>query len=299
MSIVDAHALAVIGIAVTCLMCGCAAAPGGASSLAANTDAWHAERLDKLQAPDGWLSLVALEWLQPGVNRIGRGPDADVRYDGFPVDQVGAIVLEGDVVAFETAPGVSVEGAPADGVLQSDATGAPTVLGLGDIRFHVIRRSGRLAVRIKDAAAPTRTGFAGIERYPADERWRIEAAFTPAADGATLTMDTVLGMETEAGVSGRARFEYDGVEVDAVLMDAGDGGSMLRFADATSGDATYGAGRYLYIEPSADGGAVVLDFNRAFNPPCAFTPYGTCTLPPDSNRFPFPVTAGERWRSGD
>ena len=109
----------------------------------------------------------------------------------------------------------------------------------------------------------------------------------------------VIGVPAEAAIAGRARFEREGVAVDAVLLASGDGGSLLRFADATNGEGTYPVGRYLHVEPPGDGGMVVLDFNRAYNPPCAFTPYATCSIAPASNELPFPVTAGERWAGGE
>jgi uncharacterized protein (DUF1684 family) len=267
-------------------------------SFAAATEAWHARRLENLTAPDGWLSLVALEWLEPGPNRIGSAPDAQVRYAGFPAAHVATFVLEGDAVRFEAAPGVTVVGVPADGFLRDDSAGAPTILALGELRFHVIARGARRGVRIKDAAAPTRTGFAGIERYPADQAWRLEAHFVPAAPDETFAFETVIGVPAESPITGRARFEHAGTAVDAVLIDNGNGASLLRFGDASNGAGTYPAGRYLVVEPPGASGTVVLDFNRAYNPPCAFTPFATCTLPPPSNTFPFAVTAGERWVPG-
>jgi uncharacterized protein (DUF1684 family) len=265
------------------------------SALETETDAWHAGRLEKLRAPHGWLSLVALAWLEPGENRVGRAADAEVSYAGLPVDHVGTIVIEHDAVWFEEADGVVVEGVPDTGLLETDADGSPTVLSIGDVRFHVIDRGGRLAVRMKDPAAPTRVDFAGIERFPVGEDWRFPATFVPAEEGETVDLPTVVDAVVEVPVRGRARFEHAGHAVDAVLYEASAGGSYLRFADATSGSATYPVGRYLYVEPSADGETVVLDFNRAYSPPCAFTPFATCTIPEASNRFPFEVTAGERW----
>ena len=283
---------------------GAAASAGPADAalarLASETDAWHAERLERLTAPDGWLSLVALAWLEPGRNRIGSAPDAEVSYAGLPGEHVGTLVLDKRGVQFEPVDGFDVAGVPADGRLRTDADGDPTVLALGDVRFHVVVRGGRPAVRMKDASAPTRLDFAGIERFDVDPHLRIRAEFTPAEAGETIGLDTVIGVPTEAAIRGRARFLHAGHPVDAVLFASGDG-ALLRFADTTNGEATYSAGRYLHVEPpepapgSSTGQAVVLDFNRAYNPPCAFTPFATCSIPPPPNRLPFAVTAGERW----
>jgi uncharacterized protein (DUF1684 family) len=264
-------------------------------ALVLETDAWHTERVERLTAPDGWLSLVGLEWLQQGRNRVGRGENSEIVYRGFPADHVGTFLVTGDRIRFEADGGVEVEGVPQDGVVRTDADGEPTVLSIGEIRFYVIVRGGRPVVRIKDASAPTRSAFTGIDRYRVDESWRIKAAFVPARKGELIGLDTVIGVREEGEIAGRARFEVQGVQVDAVLLDAGDGGSLLRFGDATNGRETYAVGRYLYVPPSIDGETVLLDFNRAYNPPCAFTPFATCTIPPASNDFTFAVRAGERW----
>lgn len=270
-----------------------------AARLALETNAWHAERIERLTAEDGWLSLVGLAWLKPGANRVGSDPAGEVVYAGFPAGHVATLHVEGGAVRIEPAAGgpssASLVGRPDDGRMTIDTKGSPTVIAVGDIRFHVIDRGGRLALRIKDAGAPTRTGFAGIDRFPVDPQWRIVAAFEPAVSPQTVTMGTVLeGVDAEEQVFGWARFERDGHAVRAVLFPAGDGGSYLRFGDATNGSETYPIGRYLSVPPPSDDGTVVLDFNRSYNPPCAFTPYATCTLPPEPNEFPFGVPVGER-----
>jgi uncharacterized protein (DUF1684 family) len=291
-------ALAACGLLSACrATSGADLAAATPEQFATTTDAWHARRLENLTAPDGWLSLVALEWLEPGPNRVGNAPDAQVHYAGFPAAHVATFVLEGGTVRCEPAPGVALEGLPADGLLRDDAQGAPTILALGDLRFHVLARGERRGVRVKDADAPTRSEFAGIERYPADRAWRIEARFVPAEAGETFDFETVIGVAARSPITGRARFEHAGTVVDAVLIDNGNGASLLRFGDATNGAGTYPAGRYLVVEPPSAAGTVVLDFNRAYNPPCAFTPFATCTLPPASNTLSFAVTAGERWGS--
>ncbi|MHC4911102.1 MAG: DUF1684 domain-containing protein [Planctomycetota bacterium] len=141
-----------------------------------------------------------------------------------------------------------------------------------------------------------RAGFGGIERFRVSETWRITAAFEPAPSGARVGIETVIGVRMENPIAGRARFERGGVEVEAVLFPGGDdGGLFLMFADTTNGAETYTIGRFLDVEATADGETVVLDFNRAYSPPCAFTPFATCPLPHPDNRFPFAVEAGERW----
>lgn len=294
-------------IAVTCLLAGCATAPprqsplmpsaaGPAASAArAEVDAWHAERLERLAAEDGSLTFVALDWLDEGTNAIGRSAACRVRYEGFPEDVVGTIVREGDALRFEAAPGVDVGGAPEDGVLRTDADGAPTVLTAGTCTFFVIDRGGRLGVRVKDSNAATRRDFAGIPRYPFDPAWRIEAAFVPAAPEASLAFDLVVGVSVRDDLAGHAEFTMDGADVRLALTSGGaPDRCFLVFGDETNGRETYGGGRFLVAERTPDG-RVILDFNRAYTPPCAFTPYATCPLPPPGNRLPFAVRAGERF----
>ncbi|MHC4809241.1 MAG: DUF1684 domain-containing protein [Planctomycetota bacterium] len=263
--------------------------------LAAATDAWHAERVAALTAPDGWLSLVTLAWLAPGPNRVGRDPAAAVAYAGLPADHVGTLHVDGDGgIRFEPAAGVAVTGVPDDGMLRTDADGPPTVVQVGRCRFEVIIRGGRPAVRMRDPEADSRVGFNGIERFPVDPAWSIEAAFEPAAGGEEVAVDSVIGVVDQTAVAGRARFEQGGRAVDLVLHPGGaEDRYFLVFGDATNGRETSGGGRFLLVERSGPG-TVRLDFNRAYNPPCSFTDFATCPLPVPGNRLPFAVTAGER-----
>jgi len=271
---------------------------GPHGAVARETREWHAERIERLTAEDGWLSLVGLEWLEEGPNRVGRDPDGEVVYAGFPAGHIATLHVGGGSVRIEPAPGlpeaVSLEGVPQDGRMTIDSEGSPTVVKVGGVRFHVIDRGGRLAVRIKDADAPTRTGFTGIDRYPVDAGWRIIADFEPAAGPQTVTMGSVVGIDMESDVAGWATLKRDGRTVRAVLFPAGGARMYLRFGDATNGDGTYPIGRYLSVPAPSPDGTVVLDFNRAYNPPCAFTAFATCTLPPEPNEFPFEVDAGEK-----
>jgi len=263
------------------------------AALAAATEAWHADRLATLAAPDGWLTLVTLAWLEPGPNRVGRREGDAVRHAGLPADHVGTLHVDGRTVRFEPAPGVAVDGVPADGMLRTDADGDPTVLEAGRCRFQVIDRGGMLAVRMRDPDAPTRTDFAGIERFAVDPAWRIVARFEPAAEDRTVPVTSVIGVVDDTAVAGRARFDHRGAAVDMVLHPAGDPDRFfVVFGDETNGSTTYAAGRFLLAE-RAGPDRVVLDFNRAYNPPCAFTAFATCPLPVPDNRLPFAVTAGE------
>ncbi len=264
------------------------------TGLRAAVDAWHAERLARLTAEDGWLTLVGLDFLEPGPNRVGSDPGAVVSYPGLPAPHVGTLHVEPSGIRFEPAPGVRVDGVPADGRLRTDADGEPTLLVAGRCRFHVIERGGAPAVRLRDPESPVRTGFAGVERFPVDPAWRIEASFAAAGDGTTVPVDSVIGVVDETEVAGRARFRRGDVDVDLVLHPGGAPDRFfVVFGDATNGRDTYPSGRFLLAERTAPD-TVTLDFNRAYNPPCAFTDFATCPLPLPDNRLPFAVPAGER-----
>jgi uncharacterized protein (DUF1684 family) len=275
-------------------MAGCGDAPPREPSVYETSIArWHGERLERLRAEDGWLSLVGLHWLEEGDNGVGRGDGRAVAYGGFPHEDVGVIALRDGVLTFTPAAGVDA----ATQVLASDADGAPTVLEIGSCRMHVIRRGDRFAVRLKDLDAPLRRSFRGIERYPVDEGWRIEARYEAPAPDSRVAVDSIIGVVSEQDLAGWAAFERDGVACRMVLLDGGEPDRyFVVFGDETNAVETHGAGRFVEAVRRGDD-LVEIDFNRAYNPPCAFTDYATCPLPVDANILPFAVRAGERaWK---
>jgi uncharacterized protein (DUF1684 family) len=205
-------------------------------------------------------------------------------------------------LALAADSGALIDGKPLrEATLVDDAgEGAPTMVSRGTLSFLAIDREGRKGLRIRDSEAPTRRDFAGIDYFPIDPAWRIEATWLPAAAGQTLEMGTVIGTTEKYPVPGTARFSRDGktFEILPVIEVPGDAQYFVVFADRTSGRETYGAARFLYIDPPKDG-KVTLDFNKAYNPPCAFTPFATCPLAPPENRLDLRVTAGEKnYRGG-
>lgn len=254
----------------------------------ASVERWHVERLARLRAPQGWLSLVALHWLSPGSNAVALG-SASARGAPFQVE-----MREGAVRAF--GDGLQHEGKrlPPEGVfLVADIDGEPTKLDLGSLRIILIRRGERLALRVWDREAEALRHFAGIDRFPVDPRWRIDASFEPTV-GRTIPVPDVLGEVAHERSPGTVAFSIDGVDCHLDALEGGGNGELfLVFGDATNGELTYGAGRFLYTEPPA-AGHVAVDFNLAYNPPCVFTPYATCPLPPAQNRLPVRITAGEK-----
>lgn len=261
---------------------------------------WRAERLQRLQRPDGFLSLVGLHWVEPGTTFVGSARDNGTRLSLGP-PQVGMLTLARDGSArLRIADGaeVLVDGEPAKGevALVSDARGTPTVVGFnrGDASFILIERGGRHALRVRDAMARTRTSFPGIEYFDIDPAFRFEARFEPHPDGQTLEIVNMLGQVEPMPNPGKLVFEHEGQSYSLEALDEGGEQLFLVFADRTSGHETYAASRFLYADRPGPGNSTVLDFNKAYNPPCAFTPYSTCPMPPAGNRLDLRVTAGEK-----
>ena len=264
---------------------------------------WHADRVARLTAPDGWLSLIGLHWLEPGRNTLGSAADNSVVLKKGP-PHLGTIDLAKDgTLALTLAPG---SGALIDGesktaaTLLDDSHDKPTTVSFGTVSFYAVDRNGRKGLRVKDSHAEARAHFAGIESFPIDPSWRIVAKWVPFHPEHKLETPNVLGQIDSFPVPGKAVFERDGhtYELLPVIEVPGDTQLFLIFADRTSGKETYGAARFLYADMPKDG-HIVLDFNKAYNPPCAFTAFATCPLAPPENRLDLRVTAGEKkYRGG-
>lgn len=258
---------------------------------------WRQDRAEGLQAPDGWLSLIGLHWLSDGLNLVGTAPDNDVVLPAGP-DHVGRMEVDGGKVIFCRAAGTDVR---IDGekrpcaTMTSDAAGEPTLVGFGSVTLYVIDREGNLGLRVKDSQADTRLDFAGLEYFEPDPAWRIEADFEPFDEPRSLDVPDITGIVQQLPSPGRVVFERNGRThvLDAVRYE-GDDELFLIVADRTNGRQTYGGGRYLYTPLPDAGNTVTVDFNRAYNPPCVFTAYATCPLPPPQNRLDLAIEAGER-----
>jgi len=272
---------------------------------------WRAARVARLTAPDGWLSLIGLEWLHEGANRVGSAAGNDIVLKAGPAhlgtvtlaaDGTTRIVLAKDVDA--SIDGRNLESATLVDDMHASGSAAPTTVRFGDASFYVIDRDGRRALRVKDGGAEARSDFAGIDYFPIDPSWRIEADWVPFDPPHDLQMGTAIGTIDTVKVPGKAVFHRDGHVFELLpYQEEPDGELFFVLADQTSGKQTYGAARFLYAALPAGGvdkpGTVVLDFNEAYNPPCAFTPFATCPLAPPENRLDIAVTAGEKkYRGG-
>ena len=264
---------------------------------AAEIQAWRQTREDGLKADGGWLTVAGLFWLKAGSNRFGSADDNEIVLPHSAPARAGRFDVRGAQVTVRLEPGVSasVEGrAVADGALRADTTGNADVVSLGPLRMHVIERGGRLGIRLKDMDAESRRAFTGLRWYPVDERYRVTARFVASPELRPLAVPNVLGQVEKMPSPGYAVFEMDGREhrLTGVFETPGATELFFIFKDETSGKETYPAGRFVYSELPKNG-QLVLDFNKAYNPPCAFTAYATCPLPPKENWVGRRIEAGE------
>ena len=259
---------------------------------------WRAERVVSLKGPDGWLNLAGLYWLKEGMNNFGAaaGNDLVVPVGSAPAT-LGSFLVEDGAVTFRAAPEAEVlhgETPVTEMLLADDQEKEATLLTAGSLAWTVIRRMDRLGVRLRDYDHAAVASFAGIESYAADLDWRIEARFEPYPEPRTVRVPTVVeGLGWEPTVPGTLEFE---VREKPLSLEAyrSDDGFLIVFADGTTGDTTYPAGRYVKADLPGPDGITVLDFNKAYNPPCVFSEYATCPLATPRNRLPVAVEAGEK-----
>ncbi len=281
-------------------------APGESRQAFDQADAaWRKWRLERLSSETGWLTLIGLDWLKPGDNRLGSASDCDLELPAGKAPAHLGIIHFADGKATLTpdpaATGLRANGQSVSGpvALATDNDGDPTLLELGPLNFYVIRRGDRFGLRIRDREADLRLHFPGLDYYPADPKYRVVAKFTPNPPGSTYKIVDVIGVVADTPSPGKLTFTLDGRTYTlTALDDTGDGRLFMIIGDRTNGRETYGAGRFVYTDPPQDG-ETILDLNRLYNPPCAFTPYSTCPLPPPGNRLPIPIEAGEKKFAGE
>lgn len=256
------------------------------------------ERVHQLQHMDGYLSLTASGWLEPGDNTVGSAADNDLQVPGAPA-HLGVLRLSDGRVRLHllARDGIRVDGqadVPGDIALHTQGTEGrqqPTRVRFGSSYLYVIENGNQRGLRVKDNAAPLRTHFPGFDYFPIDPSWRIEAKWVPFDPPGSLKLAYATGTVQDTPIPGKAVFRRDGRTFELQPV-AEDGKLFFIFSDRTAGRLTYGGARFLYADAPKDG-KVVLDFNLAENPPCAITPHVVCPLAPPENRLKLPVTAGE------
>lgn len=262
----------------------------------AEVDEWHAAREERLRQPDGWLSLVGLFRLDEGANPFGSDPDNLLVFPSTAPPRAGTLHVAEGQVTLEVADGVTitVDGeAPPPGPLGTDTDETTHILEMGSYRFYVIERNGDLLLRVRDHEAPLLREFTGVDRYPVESKWRVTARVVPYDEPKPVAIPNVLGTSSTEMVPAALVFTLEGREFRLDPVDSGDD-YWLIFSDTTNGPETYGGGRFLYTEAKRDDGTVVIDFNKTYNPPCIFTPFATCPLPPRENHLDLDLRAGEK-----
>lgn len=261
--------------------------PVDAQAHRSEVEGWQKTRDNRLRAEDGWLTLVGLTWLTDGKNTLTSPFEGTFRL------QDGKVTLQPSAKSKFAIDGKPVA-RPVELKADTDPDG-PTVVSSGSMRFNIIRRSDRYGVRIKDAENAARMNFKGMEYFPIDPKWRVEARLEPHNPEKKIPITNIVGQTTDEVSPGVLVFTIDGKthRLDPIL-EQGSTDYFVIFKDQTSRDTTYPAGRYLYASPAGPDGKVILDFNKAYNPPCVFTPFATCPLPPLQNRLPVRIEAGEK-----
>lgn len=264
---------------------------------------YRAERVERLRRDDSWLTLVGLFWLKEGTNTFGSGEKNTIHMPAKAPASMGRLLLANGKVTLEPAgDGMTIGGKPvtaATPLVPDVEEGGPTVIDAGPLRFHVIKRSDRFGLRVKDRQSEALTTFKGLDYFPTEAKWRVDAHFEPYNPPKEVPITNIVGQTTPEKSPGALVFTVDGKEyrLDPIVEEGSDELFVI-FRDVTSGRETYGGGRYLYVKKPGPDGKVVVDFNKAYNPPCVFTPFATCPLPPLQNRLPVRVEAGEKSYSG-
>jgi uncharacterized protein len=271
------------------------------SATDAELQKWRAEREAKLKADDGWLSVAGLFWLKEGLNTVGAAADnAIILPAGSAPDHVGAFELREGKTIFHAAGDVTVtaNGQPVRELeVKSDEVKQQDVLKLNDLTFLLLKRGARYAIRLKDQNARTRADFAGLRWYPGQDNYRVTAKFIPYEQPKEISIVNILGDIEKMKSPGYVVFNLSGQELSLEAVTSGGDKLFFIFRDLTSGKTTYKPGRFLYAAAPKDG-QVVLDFNQAINPPCAFTAYATCPLPTKRNHLSVAIEAGEQTYPG-
>lgn len=258
---------------------------------------WHQHRLERLKADDGWLNLVGRTWLKPGVNKFGSAKDNDVLIESDKVPKyIGVFIFEDSSVTMKVNDGVEVllNGNPVKEMkMIGDESKDMTVFQYGPIKWNLIIRDTLYGIRFRDLESEFVKNFKGIERFPVNDDWRIEAKYVAYDPPKKISVPNILGQIDEESSPGAVLFSKNN---QSYKLDAIDEGERLWFifADGTSGEETYGGGRFLYTDKADSNGIVIVDFNKAYDPPCVLTKYATCPMPPKQNYLSLRITAGEK-----
>jgi uncharacterized protein (DUF1684 family) len=257
---------------------------------------WQHQRLERLKSKTGWLNLAGLFWLEEGENSFGSDPSNDVVFPEKADPFCGTLILEQGKVFLRVKEGVQIavgDSLVSQAELLNDHEDHTTQLQQGDLAWYIIKRGERYGIRMRDYKHPRIEELDHIPSYPIQTGYVVEATLKPFEQPRTMTLATpVEGFTESYQCPGELHFTIH--KQDLVLFPFSSGkGYFFVFADETTGMETYGAGRFMYSTPDSTG-RIILDFNKAYNPPCAFSPYATCPMPPRENFLPIAIEAGEK-----
>jgi uncharacterized protein (DUF1684 family) len=277
------------------------------SSLPAQTDnayigeieEWHNKRIADLKNENGFLNLAGLYWLKEGTNTFGSDPTNEIVFPknkipakaGYYIYSDNTVLLVADK---NTMIRINDRNVNREIIYNDDSASNP-VLAYGSLRWNVIKRGDRIGIRLRDMESPSLISFTGIQRYPVNQEWKIRARLLQTPPGKTINITDVLGQTQAQKSPGTLTFDIEGKMFTLDVLEGSDGDYFLIFGDATNGLETYPSGRFIYVPEAGADGTTFIDFNKAYSPPCAFTPYATCPLPPKQNLLPIEVRAGEKF----
>lgn len=256
---------------------------------------WHQERIDNLKKEDGWLDLVGLYWLQPGENSFGNASDNAIKFpDNFPLPYAGTIELNNGTVILHDKTGRIITNG--DSIIYQDQKETqPVILKLNGFRWQIIKRQDRYGIRLRDINLPKRIQFKEIPTFPISKNWKVKAFFEPNNNESDFfSFKNKIGQTFQTKAIGKIVFSWKGKKYRLEVLEESPKGYFIVFADKTSGKTTYPSGRFITVPKADANGETSIDFNRAINPPCAFSNFATCPLPTESNILPIAVEAGEK-----
>ncbi|MFK7932162.1 MAG: DUF1684 domain-containing protein [Saprospiraceae bacterium] len=260
------------------------------------TKRWQEQRLANLLKPNSWLDVVGLHWLAEGENSFGSSRDNAHRFPKTAPNWIGTYVKSNDDISLKINPEITVRWKDSS-ITELQIIPAPNdevvILENETFSWFLIQRNDKYGIRVRNTDSAARKRFDHLDYYPTDIKWKVEADFIPYADK-KIAIKNAVGMESDLVTAGQLIFKINGKEQSLDVLDGGENLFFLILADATTGETTYGGGRYLYVKRPDKNGKVMIDFNRAYNPPCVFTDYATCPLPPLQNYLEVAITAGEK-----
>jgi len=279
-----------------------ASVPDDSDAFYKEVEEWHQRRINALTSETGWLTLAGLFWLEQGDNTFGSASDNDLIFPEDMPKYMGSFNLQDSIVTLTVNENISILNDSLSVTkmkLINDHHEDRTDLSYGSYSWYILKRQDKYGIRLKNSAHQRLKNFTGIDRFPVDIKWRVKAHLEKYDPPKNIKVANVLGQVSEMSSPGKLHFKFDGKEYTIDPFSSSPGRYWIIFGDKTNEIETYGAGRYLYIDAVDENGETYIDFNQSYNPPCAFTPYSTCTLPPRQNILDLRVTAGEKSWHGD